>query len=1699
MTALLERLSRLPVDHRLLSGVIERVGWTLIHSLWQFSAVALLLLIARQLLAWCLPAHRHAQARYLACATALVAMPIVAGITFALIVPQPLAPMTGGDSTSPVPSTEITVFEEPKVPAASVAPPLEIDRQQVTQQFHPTLAQPQLSKIEAPASSTEAPALAPSARLLVHRLQLSIEPWLTPIVAIWLVGVVLVSLRPALGMWAVRRLRIRGVPVAPAIQDLVVRLGNQIGVHRTVRVVQSTLVEVPAVIGWLKPMILLPVSVATSMSPAELEAILAHELAHIGRHDYLANLGQMFVETVFFYHPGVWWVSHVMRTEREDCCDDLVVRVLGNRANYVRALVTVDELRGSTPLAARADRLVPVLSATGGALMTRVRRIMGVPLERQTGWVLTPMVLGLFLLCAVWVTIGSRLAPAAGAAEELDLGAPLAEVRIEGNTTIPDYEILKVIKSRPELAVSQEALANDVRWLMNTRWFTKVETSHQRGKAGLVLIFQVRERPLPDQAVAGNDPFAEGGLNEQRAAPPAAETPQVQADAGNGTTDNVQATGPLVLNLVNEKQEIIGGMVSQAREGYGPELKQLLHWDGTQKAGVTLTGLADGTHTLVVDANQPNAEVFTAKVPAVDGKPLSQAVPSLSGWYNRGDMEAPDIEVSVAEAGTHGVIEVIATNRADQPFTFTRADFRLNSEDLRVLLPAGMHMGGKVIKPHSTQKLRFDWAEIVRKGIWLNRNGENTSGPAFPADAEGKVYFRLTTGISSALPVALTDPADVLTDLAHPPKNVDAARATLTGRVLFDGERPVAKRITIPPPDLKAWAADGNRGTSPHRPSWMQLVFDENYRNTAIQDESLVVGPQNGLANVLVWLRPADPTQKVAPPVNPPDDKPASLTIEKGRLTPHVIALGSWQSLLLKNRDRPPLDFVGQPQVNEAFNRLLNNEASVALKLRAEKVPFKVTSNFGGWMSAYVLPLDHPYFAVTGEDGNFRIENIPPGEWELVFWHEQVGWLPLDKFAKGKEAINLEAGGRPLGELHVKAAVLVKEQPSLFGPLERMLALTYPNSKVSLVTEAKRILIKGQAPDRDEASRILNFVRTEALRREVDPDLFIDQLEVRGVAPAKDPPPRELPLGNFGGIPQRDQAPQASPLQGLADSEDGWIDAEYGLQYRLRMPDARIVGTVVGEGRLTITADELPLLYVDLRNVGIKEPSLQFDLGLETHSTQHDLIVDGVEYRRNDQPWGGVDPLSPGAAPITLPFVLSKDWMLQPPPVKRPREATFEISGLKLKEGSHRISLRLYFHEFAYEPAEDPEEPPRKTLKPRVSRVIVTQPFVLNVAPPKEPEARTPTQIGLENLRREMAAFPKFHSPKVSNNLRRLVRDNQPQSGNQLIAAVGDSADLAPDPAAVIIATLWKDFSHEQLEQYLKAEMTHFIQQRAAYPAGVDAAIAVGPRYRGGYPGIPQEPALKSETVTTHFLDGQPIGEPFKYPQHTSISHWFRLGKLPVGRHTIRLVTDYKFEGGDQTWTGKVESPEYAFEMLPPETPDDLVVQPAEALMEQFRAAFEIREVTDERPNPRKMPEAPRPGRKLYSTWGPAGWAPQIRLGGDKGGSIHMPAWQLFDKLPVDLCFRTEFHLEGGGVVLPGTELVVFAGESRSFYFMLQNFDIEKLRKLADKEGFIPVRVKLIPSRSIAMSHPRVKRYFGGEFTSEVVRLRIDHNPEAPD
>jgi beta-lactamase regulating signal transducer with metallopeptidase domain len=138
-------------------------------------------------------------------------------------------------------------------------------------------------------------------------------------------------------------------------------------------VVDSSLVDTPTVIGWVKPVILLPVAAFAGLSPSQVEAILAHELAHIRRHDFLVNLLQTFAETILFYHPAVWWLSARIRAEREHCCDVVALSVCGDAVSYAEALVELESRRTVH------SRLA--MAATGGSLMTRVRRLLGVPAD----------------------------------------------------------------------------------------------------------------------------------------------------------------------------------------------------------------------------------------------------------------------------------------------------------------------------------------------------------------------------------------------------------------------------------------------------------------------------------------------------------------------------------------------------------------------------------------------------------------------------------------------------------------------------------------------------------------------------------------------------------------------------------------------------------------------------------------------------------------------------------------------------------------------------------------------------------------------------------------------------------------------------------------------------------------------------------------------------------------------------------------------------------------------------------------------------------------------------------------------------------------------------------------------------------------------------------------------------------------------
>ncbi len=169
-------------------------------------------------------------------------------------------------------------------------------------------------------------------------------------------------------------------------------LAARLDLTRTVRLLESTRLQVPVVVGWLRPVLLVPTAVLGGLSPQQLEAVIAHELAHIRRHDYLVNLLQSAVETLLFYHPAVWWVSSAVRTEREHCCDDLAVVACGDAVLYARALTAIETLRH--------EEMGVAMAVTGSPLLARVRRLLGAKpptTAASSGWIVA-------LLTAVMVS-----------------------------------------------------------------------------------------------------------------------------------------------------------------------------------------------------------------------------------------------------------------------------------------------------------------------------------------------------------------------------------------------------------------------------------------------------------------------------------------------------------------------------------------------------------------------------------------------------------------------------------------------------------------------------------------------------------------------------------------------------------------------------------------------------------------------------------------------------------------------------------------------------------------------------------------------------------------------------------------------------------------------------------------------------------------------------------------------------------------------------------------------------------------------------------------------------------------------------------------------------------------------------------------------------------------------------------------------
>lgn len=356
----------------LATPVMQTLGLTLVHFLWQGTLVALVVAVLLYALR-----DSSASIRYVIGCTGLAVMMILPIVAFTYLAPN----------VKPVYSFTDTA-----------QPPLDTNTTSSAQTARATNAEP--LEDSSGVAKVQTPHISNSARVTFNLKSFNLYlPWL---VALWLVGVLVLSLRLIGGLWLARQLRTRATkPVSEMLESTLRDLASKLNIAKNVRLRESLAVKVPVIIGWLRPVILLPSSAITGLSVKQLELILAHELAHIHRHDYPVNLLQKIAETLLFYHPAVWWLSGAIRQERENCCDDLAIALCnGDKLSYAKTLSMLDSMRPSNEIALAAD---------GGSLLRRIQRLAGKPMSTNypAQWFV-----GVLMMLVPWVVLSVATAQA---------------------------------------------------------------------------------------------------------------------------------------------------------------------------------------------------------------------------------------------------------------------------------------------------------------------------------------------------------------------------------------------------------------------------------------------------------------------------------------------------------------------------------------------------------------------------------------------------------------------------------------------------------------------------------------------------------------------------------------------------------------------------------------------------------------------------------------------------------------------------------------------------------------------------------------------------------------------------------------------------------------------------------------------------------------------------------------------------------------------------------------------------------------------------------------------------------------------------------------------------------------------------------------------------------------------------------------
>ena len=350
-----------------------RLGLTLTHFLWQGLVVAILAGVVVRLFRL-----SPGNTRYAAYLLAFIVVAICPVITFVVIdasvEPDTRAPVTEAEARAPFRATPHPILPVDNTPLETEA------------------LVPKVRTLGTMQDSI------PLRQKIYDYLEVSL-PWA---IAGWMIGVVALSMRLLLGFVGVCRWRRHLEPLPEDLDQRVAALSERLGMQNFSPVFISPSAVQAMAVGYLRPLVLLPAAMVTQMQPEMLEAVIAHELAHIRRFDLWINLAQRVIETLLFFHPAVWWLSNRLRSERELCCDELAVRATGERLTYASALETAGRAR----LLAKQPALAAGISQDKRSTLSRVRHILGLaPKPQNSRFWLAGVVTVLFLAALATPTV----------------------------------------------------------------------------------------------------------------------------------------------------------------------------------------------------------------------------------------------------------------------------------------------------------------------------------------------------------------------------------------------------------------------------------------------------------------------------------------------------------------------------------------------------------------------------------------------------------------------------------------------------------------------------------------------------------------------------------------------------------------------------------------------------------------------------------------------------------------------------------------------------------------------------------------------------------------------------------------------------------------------------------------------------------------------------------------------------------------------------------------------------------------------------------------------------------------------------------------------------------------------------------------------------------------------------------------------